>query len=355
MNNIRIHTLQRKIKLYYKKNSRLLPWRIKLGKNQDPYKTLISEIMLQQTRVKAVLDYYKVFLIKFPDIKSLALASEKEVLIAWSGLGYYRRAFNLHRAAKIIYKEYNGIIPSEKIVLRTLPGIGEYTSSAIASFAFGKEELVIDTNVERFIKRIFNIKDDSSRRYNIKELGEKLFPKKKRGDFAQAIMDFSNDYCTKLRPKCNNCIISRYCDYKSLDTFKKIKVKKNKKYCVSYFIYDLKGFFFIRRRPIAEILGGMYEIPSSLWKSSKKFSNIELITLDKNYKPIFLNKLIKHDFSHFTLFSQVIVIKKEKIITNNIKGRWVNKSTIKRFPISNLTKKVIDYSFEEISSLKKFL
>ncbi len=355
MNNKRIYTIQRKIKLYYKKSGRLLPWRIKVRKNQDPYKTLISEIMLQQTRVKAVLDYYKAFLIKFPDIKSLALAREKDILIAWAGLGYYRRAINLHRTAKIINKEYGGIIPSEKIVLRKLPGIGEYTSSAIASFAYGKEELVIDTNVERFIQRIFNIKQDTSKVYKIKELGEKLFPKKKRSDFAQAIMDFSNDYCTKLRPKCNTCIISRYCDYKSLGTFQKIKLKKNKKYCVSYFIYDLKGFFLIRRRPIEEILGGMYEIPSTLWDSSKKFSNIELIKLNKNYKPIFLNKVIKHQFSHFTLFTKVIIIKKEKIEKNIIKGRWVNKSTIRSFPISNLTKKVIDYSLEEISSLSKFL
>ena len=130
MNN-KIKTLQRKIKIYYKKNGRLLPWRIKYEKNQDPYKTLISEIMLQQTRVKAVLSYYKIFLNKFPDIRSLALASEKDVLIAWAGLGYYRRAPNLHKTAKIIYNEYKGIIPSEKIVLKTLPGIGEYTSSAI--------------------------------------------------------------------------------------------------------------------------------------------------------------------------------------------------------------------------------
>ena len=105
MSNIRIHTLQRKIKLYYKKSSRLLPWRIKLSKNQDPYKTLISEIMLQQTRVKAVLNYYKFFLIKFPNIRSLALAREKDVLRAWAGLGYYRRAINLHKTAKVIFKE----------------------------------------------------------------------------------------------------------------------------------------------------------------------------------------------------------------------------------------------------------
>ena len=162
--------------------------------------------MLQQTRVKAVLNYYKVFLIKFPNIRSLALAREKDILIAWAGLGYYRRAINLHKTAKVIFKEYDGIIPSEKIVLRKLPGIGEYTSAAIASFAYGKEELVIDTNVERFIKRIFNLQDDRARGNKIKELGEKLFPKRKRGDFAQAIMDFSNDYCTKLNPKCKICI-----------------------------------------------------------------------------------------------------------------------------------------------------
>ena len=169
-------------------------------------------------------------------------------------------------------------------------------------------------------------------------------------------MDFSNDYCTKLRPKCNSCIISKYCDYKVYNNFQKIKVSKNKKYCTSYFIYDFKGYFFVRRRPIEDILGGMYEVPSSDWKTSKNINNIEkLIKLEKDYHPSSLSRAIKHEFSHFTLFSEVIFIKKEKVIINNLIGQWVNGSTIQKFPISNLTKKIIYSSFEEISSLRKFL
>ncbi len=355
MVNNRFKTLQRKIKLYYKKSGRVLPWRIKVGKNQEPYRTLISEIMLQQTRVNAVLDYYKVFLDKFPDIRSLALAKEEEVLITWSGLGYYRRAINLHRTAKIIVKDYDGIIPSDKGVLKNLPGIGEYTSSAIASFAFGREELAIDTNVERFIKRIFNIKDNNLNSNKTKELGYKLFPTKKRGDFSQAIMDFSNDFCIKLRPKCKTCIISDYCEYQHINNFKIDKVEKKRKYCISYFIHDLKGFFLIRKRPVEKILGGMYEIPSSSWGNIKNFKSRDFIILKKNYKPISLKKVIKHEFSHFTLFLQVIIVKKEELKKNSFRGRWVNQKSIKEFPISNLTKKVIDYSLEEVFDLRKSL
>ena len=162
MNNINIKTLRSKIKLYYKKKSRALPWRVQSGYNQNPYKTLISEIMLQQTRVQTVIKYYKNFLQEFPNIKALALAREEKVLKAWAGMGYYRRALNLHSTAKIICKKFNGKIPSEKTILKQLPGIGEYTSSAIASFAFGKEELVIDTNVERFVNRVFNVKNNNT-------------------------------------------------------------------------------------------------------------------------------------------------------------------------------------------------
>ena len=156
MNKIKIKAIQRKMKQYYSKKRRLLPWRAKKGENQNPYQTLISEIMLQQTRVNTVLKYFKKFLKKFPNLKMLALASNEEVLKSWSGMGYYRRAINLHKTAKIILKDYNGIIPSEKNKLLNFPGIGDYTSAAISCFAYGKDEIVIDTNVERFITRIHN-------------------------------------------------------------------------------------------------------------------------------------------------------------------------------------------------------
>ena len=355
MNNIRIKTLQRKMKLYYKKSSRLLPWRKKISENQDPYKTLISEIMLQQTRVNTVLGYYEGFLKKFPDITSLALAKEQDILLAWAGLGYYRRAINLHKTAKVVIKEYNGIIPSDKKLLKKLPGIGEYTSSAISSFAYGKEELVIDTNVERFINRIFNVKIEKLSPNKLKELGEKIFPKKNRGDFAQAIMDFSNDYCTKISPKCNVCIISKYCDYEEINKPKILKEKKNEKFCTSYFIYDLNGYFLIRKRESKYLLGGMYEVPSSLWEMRKSLVNNNFLKVKQHYKPFFLKKIIKHEFSHFTLFVQIILVKKEKIQKNSLKGQWVNEKTIKKFPISSLTRKIVDYSLEEFSSLRKSL
>ena len=355
MNNIRIKTLQRKIKLYYKKSSRLLPWRKKVPKNQDPYKTLISEIMLQQTRVNTVLGYYKGFLKKFPDIKSLALAKEQDILLAWAGLGYYRRAINLHKTAKAIVLEYNGIIPSEKILLKKLPGIGEYTSSAIASFAYGKEELIIDTNIERFINRIFNVKIEDLSTKKTKYLGEKIFPAKNRGDFAQAIMDFSNDYCTKINPKCKVCIISKYCNYKELNPAKVLKGKKTKKFSISYFIYDVNGSFLVRRRSLKDLLGGMYEVPSSLWGLRKDLESNNLIKVKENYAPSLSKKIIKHEFSHFTLLVQIILVKKEKIKKNPFKGQWVNEKTIRKFPISSLTRKIVNYSLEEVSSLRKSL
>ena len=135
----------------------------------------------------------------------------------------------------------------------------------------------------------------------------------------------------------------------------KKKSKKNVKFCVSFFIYDSKGYFFIRRRPAKEILGGMYEIPSSNWESKKNFNNFYLINFKSNYKPIFLRKVIRHQFSHFTLLSQIIIIDKDKMLSNKFIGKWVNRISIKKFPISNLTKKLIDYSLEEIDSLSKFL
>ncbi len=354
MNNIEIKTIQQKIKLYYKKSSRALPWRVKFPENQDPYKTLISEIMLQQTRVKTVLKYYKKFLKEFPNIKTLALASEEKVLRAWSGMGYYRRALNLHATAKIILKKYNKKIPGEKKVLITLPGIGEYTSSAIASFAFNKDEIVIDTNVERFINRIFNIKYNKIKYNHTKLLATKVFPKKNKGNFAQAIMDFSNEYCIKLNPRCNVCLISKYCNYTKTETIKKSKTHKNKKYCTSYFIFDERKNFFVRRRPANKILGGLYEVPSSTWVQNK-ISDGQFIKLKNNSNIYYLQTSIKHEFSHFILFSRVIILNRENIKTFNLQGKWVNKTSLKNLPLSKLTIKIVNYSLEELSSLRKFL
>ena len=154
---------------YYDKYKRSLPWRSKNNSLQDPYCTLISEIMLQQTRVDKVKVFYESFLRKWPNIYALSCADISQILTHWSGLGYYRRAINLHKTSKIIANVYSGIIPADKETLKSLPGIGEYTSSAIISFAFGKYSIILDTNIKRFIMRIFGLKDDIKEKDLIKK------------------------------------------------------------------------------------------------------------------------------------------------------------------------------------------
>ncbi len=146
-----IRKFQRELLAWFDSHARDLPWR----QNADPYRIWVSEIMLQQTRVTAVLDYYARFLTLFPSVTALALAEEPDVLAAWSGLGYYRRAKLMHKAAQVVVREHQGVLPRTAEQLRKLPGIGEYTSSAIASIAFGEPVAVVDGNVERVLLRVF--------------------------------------------------------------------------------------------------------------------------------------------------------------------------------------------------------
>ena len=149
--------IKNKILSYYIDNKRPLPWRTKDDNDQNPYYTLVSEIMLQQTQVKTALEYYNKFILKWPNIESLSRANVDEVLVMWSGLGYYSRAKNLLKTAKIIQKQYNSKIPNNRENLLKLPGIGDYTASAIMSFAFGKYAIILDTNIKRFLIRIFGL------------------------------------------------------------------------------------------------------------------------------------------------------------------------------------------------------
>ncbi|CAN5776694.1 A/G-specific adenine glycosylase MutY [soil metagenome] len=195
---------------WYRANARKLPWR---GVT-DPYRTWVSEIMLQQTRVAAVIEHYHDFLRKFPTIVALSLAPEAEVLAAWSGLGYYRRARMLHKAAQFIVQELGGSLPTNEAGLRTLPGIGEYTGAAIASIAFGESIAVVDGNVERVILRITGRPQlaTAKGRAFIQEQAQALVPKKKlapgvnaAGDHNQAMMELGATVCLPKGPLCGGC------------------------------------------------------------------------------------------------------------------------------------------------------
>ncbi|MGE5841924.1 MAG: A/G-specific adenine glycosylase, partial [Deltaproteobacteria bacterium] len=200
---------------WYARHSRDLPWR----RAQDPYSVWISEIMLQQTQVKTVTPYYRRFLARFPSVNDLAEARADEVLKLWENLGYYSRARNLHAAAKRVVARWQGRLPQDKEDLLTLPGIGEYTASAILSIAFDRPVAAIDTNVSRVISRLFAIRSPSGSpesREQVRERANRLLSKKHPGHFNQAMMDLGAAVCTARSPSCPSCPLRSMCQAKAL-------------------------------------------------------------------------------------------------------------------------------------------
>jgi A/G-specific adenine glycosylase len=207
---------RRKLMSWYRSHARELPWR---GVN-DPYRTWLSEVMLQQTRVGAVVEHYENFLRKFPTILALALAPESEVLATWSGLGYYRRARMLHKTAQFLTRERGGVLPNTAAELRTLPGIGEYTSAAIASIAFGESIAVVDGNVERVLLRLTGrpeLKTAAARAF-VQRKASTLVPKRRvgdrvnvAGDHNQAMMELGATLCLPRNPLCLHCPVYSMC------------------------------------------------------------------------------------------------------------------------------------------------
>jgi A/G-specific adenine glycosylase len=204
-----ITQFRRKLHAWYRLHARVLPWR---GVD-DPYQTWVSEIMLQQTRVAAVGDYYHRFISNFPTVLALALAHEDAVLAAWSGLGYYRRARLLHRAAKFLVQEHGGVLPRTSVALRRLPGVGEYTSAAVASIAFDEPVAVVDGNVERVLLRITGRPEDRSAagRTFVTAQAQALVPQRGAGDHNQAMMELGATVCLPRGPLCTVCPVYSLC------------------------------------------------------------------------------------------------------------------------------------------------
>ena len=329
--------------IWYNLNKRDLPWRYKKNEKKDPYKIWVSEVMLQQTTVQTVIPYYEKFIKKWPNLNSLAKANIADVLTMWSGLGYYSRAKNLLKTAKIICEKHNGIIPDKYEDLIRLPGIGEYTASAIVSFAFGKFSVVIDTNIKRFISRVngFN-KNDMVDKHKFNEIGKKMFPKYNSGKFAQAIMDFSSDICTKINPSCTKCFLRNYCKFDlSLEkNYERKKVKK--KFSVVFFYIFKKKYFFLTKRALSDTLGGMYEVPGTEWQL-ESWPKPPVIFQSRSA----LSKIIRYKLSSTDLHTKIYKVNVKN--KNDIKesGVWVSMSDLNGLPISVLTKKIIMYCMIE--------
>ena len=223
------NNLSKKVLIWYDKNKRDLPWR-KSKKNLDPYQTWISEIMLQQTTVEAVIPFFHKFINKWPTINKLSESKLEDVMDAWSGLGYYSRAKNIHKTAKIINKQYNNHIPDEYEELIKLPGIGPYTAGAILTIAFNKKASVIDSNIERIILRIRGIKEPKDKvKKELIKISEYLCPKNRSGDYVQAMMDLGSAICKAKNPLCDSCPIQKFCFSYAKGLTDSIPAKKNDK------------------------------------------------------------------------------------------------------------------------------
>ena len=211
---------------WYDEKKRNLPWR----KTNDPYLIWLSEVILQQTRVDQGLAYYLNFQRSFPTIKNLAEASEMEVLNLWKGLGYYSRARNLHKTAKIVVENYQGNFPSTYDEILKLKGVGPYTAAAISSFAFNEPKAVLDGNVFRVLSRLFGIAtpiDSNQGKKEYQALAEELLDKENPAKYNQAIMEFGAMQCVPANPKCDICPLDFMCEAKAKKSVKKLRFLEN--------------------------------------------------------------------------------------------------------------------------------
>ena len=239
---------------WFAAHRRRLPWR----QGPDPYRIWISEIMLQQTRVGAVLEHYAEFLRRFPDLKSLAAARLQDVLAAWSGLGYYRRARALHRAARIIVRDHGGNLPGNAAALQSLPGIGRYTAGAIASIAFHEPRAVVDGNVERVLRRLLGWRRQPQSR--IWNAAQQLLSRRSPGNFNQALMELGALVCLPVSPRCEACPLRRQCATRG--PLQRPARPPRKSAEITYALAARDGRIYLVRRGRREaLMPGMWELP----------------------------------------------------------------------------------------------
>lgn len=351
--------LSTKLLDYYDKNKRDLPWRT----NPSPYRIWVSEIMLQQTRVGAVIAYYENFLENLPHIEALARADEDLLHKLWEGLGYYSRVRNMKVAANQILRDHGGKLPTTYEELITLQGIGPYTAGAIASMAFNQVQPAIDGNVLRIYSRLHCIEESidlAKVKNKITSLVLEDISKTRPGDFNQALMDVGSGICLPKNPKCQLCPLSDFCKAYKENRQKDLPLRKakaaKKKEEWTFLILEKEGKFLIQKRPTKGLLAGLWQfiqVPSHLKKKEVK----ELLE-DKNYSPKNIKKLDsnKHIFSHiiWNIRAYLVELEDEFIIMEEDAPYgpfvWASQEEIKEiYPFSSAMDKYV----EEVLSWKK--
>ncbi|MBO9581834.1 MAG: A/G-specific adenine glycosylase [Sphingobium sp.] len=286
---------------HYRKHARTLPWRSPPGTPApDPYRVWLSEIMLQQTTVAAVIPYFESFTARWPTVEALANADEAELMAAWAGLGYYARARNLLACARTVARDHRGRFPETEDALRTLPGVGAYTAAAIAAIAFGKRAVVVDGNVERVVSRLFAIEAPlPGAKPILRDLAGGITPDEHPGDFAQAMMDLGATICTPRNPACGICPLMDDCAARRQGDPARFPVKAARKARperrgTAWWV-QAEGQVWLVRRPDKGLLGGMRALPTGDWCEGERN---DTPPLPGRWQAM---GTVRHVFTHFAL------------------------------------------------------
>jgi A/G-specific adenine glycosylase len=305
---------RRRLLKWFDQHKRDLPWR----QDRDPYRVWLSEIMLQQTRVAAVIHHYERFLRRFPRVEKLARAREASVLAAWSGLGYYRRARMLHAAAKKIVNERAGKFPTSATELRTLPGIGRYTAAAVASIAFDEPVAVVDGNVERVLQRLSGMRLAGE---SLWLAAQRILNTDRPGDFNQAMMELGATVCLPRQPKCSLCPVSQMCATRGELSARVPGIRQEKRW-IQYALDHRNGSVFLVKRPAtASLMPGMWELPEIAVAGSEPHPGLTL----------------RHSITVTDYQVRVVETAAPRVTA----GRWVLKSRVPTLPLTGLARKIL--------------
>jgi A/G-specific adenine glycosylase len=343
---------------WYDGERRQLPWRSDPGDIAEPYHVWLSEVMLQQTTVKAVVPYFRKFLDKWPTVTDLAAAPLDDVLAVWAGLGYYSRARNLHKCAKAVAAMPGANFPSTIKELEALPGIGPYTAAAIAAIAFGLPETPVDGNIERVVSRLFAVKTPlPASKPEIKRLAATLTPDERPGDFAQAMMDLGATICTPKNPSCLMCPLQVDCHARARGIQAELPVKLAKaarpqRFGVAFLALREDGHVLLRRRHESGLLGGMMEVPSTDWVDELQAADMALRVAPLRADWWAMPGVVSHTFTHFHLELMVFraIVPEDCELTfwaDASRCKWVARRDLADAALPSVMRKVIAHALRE--------
>ena len=336
-----------KLLRWYSENKRDLPWRLKKEDNLPlPYYVFVSEYMLQQTTVPTVKTRFEEFIKIWPTLKDLAKTTEPKILKFWSGLGYYSRARNLLKAAKIIDKNYKSEIPNKYEDLILLPGIGDYTAKAILGIGYNESVMPLDANIERILARLYALNKPLIKiKQKLSKYAQLFLSPKHSSNLIQSFMDYGSIICTPRNPNCSICGINKYClSYqKKIQNSIPVKVKKTtskpKKFSRAYILINEKNEIIVRKRASKGMLASMLEVPNDDWVEKKSLLRRDVI-INKLQKKLIRKGELNYSFSHFDLYVEIFYKKIRKI--DYPKSKWLNINKYSNSQLPTVMKKILE-------------